>query len=500
MPDNEAEGNLADTIARLFRTMIRRRWGILSSIVTADILTTALLLWLPNRYTSDATLVAVQQQVSARFVQPTATMEASEAFHSMVREILSHRQLLQIAGEFGLYGSAQQVGRPEAVVDAMRRNITAEPLDASRGDSTAFKISFTAESPRLAQGVTARLASLFIEQNQKTQAKVAASTTAFLTQQLEAKRQELAEQEQRMREFKVRHGSDLPDNQQGTLARLIDLRTQLQTTLANLSRVRQQQVLLESSLKRTVARMQSEKEALLVRFTAKHPQVIKKEQEISIIERLIQRLRTGSGEPNEQLTAPVPDDPALVQTMGQLEANALEVEGLSKDEQRLKATLGEYEGRLSRIPEKEQQLAAMEREYNLLAQDYTDLKGKLQQSELSADVARQQEGQQFRLIDPPTLPLAPSSPKRLKISIGGLAAGILLGFALAFLRDKIDTSFRSEKEIAAAFPTPIVVGVPFLLTPRDRRAQNWSKALDWVSVGVVLLVITAAELYVYMRV
>ena len=56
------------------------------------------------------------------------------------------------------------------------------------------------------------------------------------------------------------------------------------------------------------------------------------------------------------------------------------------------------------MPEKEQQLAAMQREYDLLARDYTDLKGKLQQSELSADVARQQEGQQFRLVDPPPCP------------------------------------------------------------------------------------------------
>ena len=102
----------------------------------------------------------------------------------------------------------------------------------------------------------------------------------------------------------------------------------------------------------------------------------------------------------------------------------------------------------------------MQREYDLLALDYTDLKGKLQQSELSADVARQQEGQQFRLVDPPTLPVAPSSPNRLKISLQGLAGGVLLGFAFAFMREMMDNSFRDEREIAKIFRAPIIIGVP----------------------------------------
>src|SRR5262249_34929732 len=151
------------------------------------------------------------------------------------------------------------------------------------------------------------------------------------------------------------------------------------------------------------------------------------------------------------------------------ETNALEIESLSKDEERLKSALAQYELRLSRMPEKEQQLAAMQREYDLLEHDYTDLEGKLQQSELSADVAKQKEGQQFRLVDPPTLPAAPSSPKRLRISLGGLAGGVLLGLAFAIMREMMVNSFRDEREVAKTFPAPIIIGVPALLTPSDRR-------------------------------
>ena len=47
---------------------------------------------------------------------------------------------------------------------------------------------------------------------------------------------------------------------------------------------------------------------------------------------------------------------------------------------------------------------------NLLKQNYADLLGKKQQSQLATSLEKQQEGQQFRLVDSPSLPTVPSSP------------------------------------------------------------------------------------------
>jgi polysaccharide biosynthesis transport protein len=489
----EAEGHLTETLNRLIKIMVRRRWWVLLAASAIPLATIAGLSVVADRYTSEATLIAVQPQVSPRYVLPASTVAAADAFQAMTQSVLSQRQLLHVIDRFGLYGNARRKALPQQLVELMRRNITTEPLDPKliRAD---FKVSFTAESPRLAMQVTSALCDLFIEENRKTQANVAASTTNFLKEQLDSKAQKLADQEQRLADFKTRYAAELPD-QPGSLVALVDLRTQLQSTLASLSRAQQQRVILQSTLTRSAVRIQSDRDALLVQFTPKHPLVIKKEQDLTAVETVLKRLRSQSPGAKEPIS--VVDDPTIAQTVGQVEANELEIATLSADEQRLKVAIAQAETRLGRMPEREQQLAAVQRDYELLKQEYADLKVKQQQSELSADVDRQQEGQHFQLIDPPTLPLAPSSPKRVKISLGGLVGGIFVGFALAFLRDTMGRSLRTEDEVEKAFSAPIVIGIPRLLTSADHRAHKWRTVAECLGASALMVIVAFAEYYVY---
>ena len=491
---SEEEGNLTETLTRLIKIMVRRRWWVLLAASVVPLAAIAGLSFVPDHYTSEATLVVVQQQVSTRYVPAANPVETADAFQAMTQSVLSQKQLLQLIDRFGLYRKIKWKTPPQRLVEYIRRSITVEPLDPrlTRGD---VKVSFTAESPGLAMQVTSALCDLFIEENRKTQANVAASTTSFLKDQLDDKTQKLAEKEEHLRDFKMRYGTELPDQQQGSLAALVDLRTQIQSALANLSRAQQQRAMLQSSLNRSAIRIQSDRDTLLLQFTPRHPQVIKKEQDLAAITSLLKRLSVQNPGARDQL--PIVDDATVAQTVGQVEANELEIATLSADEQRLKVAITQSETRLGRIPEREQQLAAMQRDYDLLKQEYADLKVKQQQSELSADVDRQQEGQRFRLIDPPTLPLTPSSPKRVKISLGGLAGGLLVGFALAFLRDKMDRSLRTEDEVERAFSPPIVIGIPRLLTSADHRAQKWKILAECLCGGVLLIIVAFAEYYVY---
>jgi len=495
----EPEADIAQTATRIVRIIIRRRWWILSTIAGSVVVTWIVLSQLPSRYTSEATLIAVQPEISTRYVPPSSTMAAADAFQAMTREVLSHSRLLGIIDQFGLYASARRKIPAQRLIELMRRNIVIQELDPNQGhgDFSGFKISFTAEAPQLAAQVTGRLCSLFIEENMNTQARVAASTTTFLNDQLEAKGRKLAEQEERIREFKTRNYADLPDQQQATVAALIDLRAQLQNTIANLAHAQQQRAILMSSLSRSLARLQAEKEGLLLRFTPKYPEVVKKDQEISALEQIVTRWTTEGAA--AQARPLIVNDPTLAQTETQLEANSLEVATLTNDAQRLKSAIAQSESRLSRVPEREQQLTAMQREYDLMKQDYTDLKVKQQQSELSADVDRQKEGRHFRLIDPPTLPTIPSSPKRLKISVGGAALGVLLGLALAFLRDMMDRSFRTEGQLGKEFPAPVLVGIPLLLTPDEHRIRKWKGSFEWTAAFLLVTILAAFEVYVYMR-
>src|SRR5206468_11549047 len=60
------------------------------------------------------------------------------------------------------------------------------------------------------------------------------------------------------------------------------------------------------------------------------------------------------------------------------------------------------------------------RNYQSALDAYNDLLKKKQDSAMAIDPAHQQEGEQFRVLDPPSLPTKPSFPKMLYFAGGGL--------------------------------------------------------------------------------
>jgi len=181
----------------------------------------------------------------------------------------------------------------------------------------------------------------------------------------------------------------------------------------------------------------------------------------------------------------------------QLEANRVEIGNLLKDEKQLKASLSQYQSRLNLTPVREQQLMGIQRDYDLLKQDYADLVSKEMQSQLATSLEKNQGGRQFRLVDPASLPIVPTSPKRAKLNLGGLGAGLVLGVLLALWMEMKNLCFSVEKELSARFVAPVMVSIPLLLTPAEERSRSWRRVMQWAAGSALVLVVTAAELYAF---
>jgi polysaccharide biosynthesis transport protein len=547
MPE-EAESNIGDLLEQVRGTILRRRWWIIGAACVTPVITLVVLSFIPNRYKSEATLVVVQQQVSQRYVTPNGTTDITSELQAIKQEVLSRSRLQEIIRKFGLYPKATARLAPEQLIESMLRDIEIQPLESAptRKDFDAFKISFTGDSPTTAQQVTSTLTSLFIQEDLKTREAQATNTTNFLDEQLQLAKTKLAEQEEKLREFKTQYLGELPEQQQGNLGILTSLQTQLQNTTAAMSRAQEQRVYLESlvsgyqarsaasaagtipvvrgtdasrpatpvdAAQTEVLRLETERTSLLSRFTRQHPDVIRIERELTIARSELENAKEKEKLAKAELavaqtaaqegtkppisTVNITDEAPVAQLKSQLEANRLEIEHLSKDEAKFKAGLIEYEKRLNLTPVREQQLTGILREYDLQKQNYADLLSKELQSKLATSLEKQQGGQQFRLIDPPSLPEVPSSPKRDKINQGGLVGGILLGLILAFLMEVKDGSFYSEKQISKCFPIPIMVSVPLLPTPSENRLRTWKRSFEWVAGCIVILVVCAAEFYVH---
>ena len=74
-----------------------------------------------------------------------------------------------------------------------------------RGEgSDAFTLTFIHENPQMAMLTASRLASFFIDENLKTREQQAVGTAEFLDSQLQETKKKLEEQEEKVKEYKLR--------------------------------------------------------------------------------------------------------------------------------------------------------------------------------------------------------------------------------------------------------------------------------------------------------
>lgn len=539
----EVESSPSDALQRVKGIIARGRWWILLTGAVVTVATVGVLYQIPNRYKSEATLLVVPQQVPARYVTPTTETNIADALQAMTQDVLSRARLLELIDQFGLYAKERQRLAPEEVIELMRGYITIEPVNPSSGrrDINAFKISFVAEKAALAQQVTSKLTSFFIQANLKTREDQATNTTNFLEAQLESAKNKLTVQEQKVREFKSQYLGELPEQLQGNLAIFNSAQSQLQNLDNSLDRAQQQRVYLQSLLsgyqrlaarnaqipgvlpgaapgaepprsatplqiaQSDLTRLQREKEKLVGVYRPTYPEVRSIQREIDATQAVVDKLRASEipaanthdpadGAPAKS-EAPE-DDASITQLKSQLEANRLDIENIQKNETQEKAVIAQYQSRLNLTPVREQQLASILRDYDLSKQDYADLLGKEQQSQLATSLEKQQGGQQFRLVEPPSLPDIPSSPQRVKFSLMGIGGGLFLGLAIAFVTDLARPTFHSTSQISQRFGAPLVIGLPIILTRAETRRRTWRKTFEVMAGSVLALVIAVAEIYV----
>jgi succinoglycan biosynthesis transport protein ExoP len=79
----------------------------------------------------------------------------------------------------------------------------------------------------------------------------------------------------------------------------------------------------------------------------------------------------------------------------------------------LQAKVTDYQARLNQEPVREQQLSDLTRGYDQSKANYDELLKKKNESAMATSMELLQQGERFRIIDPPSLPMKPDFPNRL---------------------------------------------------------------------------------------
>jgi len=516
--------------------VVRRRWWILLPLFLGWASVWGASWFLPATYQSESLILVEQQKVPDQYVVPNVSSDLQGRIQSLTEQILSRTRLQATIDRLHLYsrpGSSLNSGDP---VEQMRNDIKIElvsPPDHP-GEYTAFKMRYSAGSPQLAQGVNSELTSLFISENVNAQRQLSENTTEFLENQLADARANMAEQEAKVAGFKAKRLGELPSQLESNMQILAGLQAQLQNAQQALDAARQRKIYLESLLQQyqsmeasvddgdytLTPRQTLEKELLDMRlrlrdlqsrYTEEHPDIIALKEEIANAERMKNQaeIQTPANQKYLQTANPV-DSAAVIETpygsparmmqvQSQFKANQLEISNAQQHEKDLESQIAAYQKRLNLTPETEQELTSISRGYEESRTNYNSLLQKKMQSQLATSLEHRQQGEQFRLIDPPSLPNKPSAPNHMWFSLGGLLVGISLGLGLTILLELTNVRFRQEKDLEGIVPVSVLVGIPHLSTPSEARTLVLGWWTELVAAVGLLVLIVLGNLYAFLR-
>jgi len=463
--------------------------------------------------------------------------DLQDRLRSITQQILSRTRLLHIIDQLNLYADPHSHLSADDKVEGMRKQIEIELVRDTENRVSSFNVYYSAHDPHVAQQVTSELTNLFISENLEVRQQQSEDTTKFLESQLEAARQTLSDQEEKIRQFKGQHVGELPAQVGSNLQILAGLQSQLQTEEDALNTAKQQRVYLETlvnqyrslqgtprsagaggtatvglpAIDQELDKLRAQLADLSSHYTDRHPDVRKVKEQIAETEktrdRIMADLKAKASAPADPDAANTSADPSamtdasspMVQLQGQLQGNRVEIANRERSVADLKTKVVDYQARLNQEPVREQQLSDLTRGYEQSKANYDELLKKKNESAMATSMELLQQGERFRIIDAPSLPAKPDFPNRLKFCGIGLGIGLALGVVVAGAFEIMDDRIHDEKELQKLLPITIISEIPTLSAGADEQRERGRLWLGWATAAFVSVTILLGSALSYLR-
>ena len=261
-----------------------------------------------------------------------------------------------------------------------------------------------------------------------------------------------------------------------------------------------------AAIDKELDRLKAQLADLSSHYTDKHPDVRKTREQIARTEKMRERVIADMGKPGSSSTsespAAVPFDPKsapLLELESQLQANRAEIASRQSEIKELQGKIYEYQGRLNHAPMMEQQFTDLTRDYEQSKANYDSLLAKKNQSEMATDLEKTQQGEHFRMLDPPNLPVKPAKPNRLMLCGLGLVVGLVLGGLTAAGAEFAGGKVYTEREIKRLVPFEVIAEIPALETAGEQAASRRDNLLAAAAAVVIMTCILAGTAISYLR-
>ena len=510
---------------------VRRRWWVLVTFMALAALTVLTALLFPRIYRSETVILIQPRDMPTEFVKDLIAGSTDQRLSVIEQTILSRSNLGLILGQFEERLQEFRNLNDERKIAKLKKRIQIQPATERRNGAplpiTTLRISYKDRDAELAQAITSRLSSLFIEQDNQARQTQVATTTDFLAGELNKIEEKLKTSENRINVLKEGFQYELPEERQTNLRTLDRLQLQRNSTLEALDRDRAMQMTLERQLSETpqtiltqpakgrevsgMAARDPEMEKYLntelelkklrAKVTAIHPDVQRLERELEQLKKDIppEELAAARRAPADPATPAVAPNPIYLSLVAQLSQLKTEIEIRTAEREKVEAEMARLNQRIQTIPGAEREMSAALRENADLARQHEDLKGKLEQARLAESLENRQRGAQFVIVEPADYPQEPITPGKASIVFFGLAISLAAGFAVAWVVDGLRPRIWTQRELERFLETKALVEIPALITPTDLIRQRRRRLMQAVLVIVLAGVYAGGLYYLYLK-
>jgi len=475
----------------------RHRWLIIVPAIVATLSGYTLSLYLPKNYISQTVILVEQPIIPDSYVRPVVNEDLNQRLASMKEQILSRTRLQHLVDQFSLYRSDVMRVPMEELIERLRKSIAVTPMTPMAGTRSlelpGFSVDVTMGEPRLAQQICTEISSMFMEQNLRLRQQQAEDTTQFLAKQLEEDKAKLDDQDAKLAAFQQGHIGELPEEEKTNLDLLMGMTPRLEAATQSLNQAQQEKTFAESLLSQQLAALKPSKESkdsqtpeqrlrdlqnqrrsLQGHYTENHPDVVKLKNDIAELQNELGNAsahdRAQSNEQNEQgVRETVNEPPEIQQIRARLQQINLTITQRAHEQADLQRQSKILENKIQASPMIQQEFKALTREHQTALDFYNDLLKKRNESQMATELERRQQGEQFRVLDPPSLPEKPSFPNRPLFALGGLGAGLVLGLGMALMFEWANKSMWTKDDIDFYLGVPTLAFIPSIESAAGKR-------------------------------
>ncbi len=391
----------------------------------------------------------------------------------------------------------------EKLLNELKNNIS---LGGDRRNVSLYSVAFKHPDRDTAKKIVQSLITVFVENTLGDNRIASAGAQEFIDKEIAEYERRLAAAETRLANFKRKHVGAMPGDTGGYYSSLQTATSQLKEVRLQLKELNNRRLDLENQLEdeepedllggfdellaaapqdERIRSLQIRMDDLLLKYTARHPEV---KYIVGMIANLKREKQQYLKEKAEQEQSSVQNQsPVYLQIRSMLSETEARIAELNvrADEytQRMKA----LDEKIDNIPKIEAELKQLNRDYSVISSQHSKLLQRRESARLSDSAERDAGDVKFRVIDPPFVPLEPTEPNRLLLNGIVFILSFGAGIGLAFLISLLHPVFSTRVILSQVTGLP-VLGTVFLMRTAAEKRKVFLNRLLFLSLVISLFI------------